>query len=121
MGLMCACFPTLASLRQPRRSRRPVQNVLPGTMNLRHKGYKQSGGLSVTTDRHDPDEPATLGLEQLSKPSAAVVTKITRGSASESEHGLMEDRQDPAFTESGEEIDKANAIITTVRMEHSYC
>ena len=121
MGLMCACFPTLASLRQPHRSRRPIQNVLPGTINLRRKRYKQSGGLSVTTDRHDPNEPATLGLEQLSTPSAALVTKITSGSASESEHGLMVNPQHPVFTESGEEIDRANAIITTVRMEHSYC
>ena len=93
-------------------------------MNFRRKRYKHSREPSGTSDRHDPYQPAPLGLEQLNSlatPEAAVVTRITRGSASESVNELMVNPQDPVFTESGEEIDRANAIITTVRMEHSYC
>lgn len=68
-----------------------------------------------------PIAPKSRQPNQFTVPSPAVVTGISAGRDGRDGEGIGATIENTELTDSGEEIDRPNAIYKTVRMEHTYC
>ena len=121
MGLICVCVPALAPLLHRRRPSGPSHSILNGEPNSRRMYYAGTKRHSISLEEKDLFDPVDLGQPYgLTAPPPAVVTGIAGGVDSRDRGDGGIEMKDIASAESREEIERSHAILTTVRMEHSY-
>ena len=124
MGLICVCIPTVGTLARRRRLSHREHTMLDdgiscrrtsNTRNKRHSASLSKTGLFVS------GAPALGRLSKLATPPPAVITNVSGGLHSGCIDGTEMEMSDEGFAESREEVNRAHAIFTSVRMEQSYC
>ena len=124
MGLICVCIPTLGTLARHRRLGHQDHAILDDGISCRRTSNTRNRRRSASLDQKGLFERAALALGQPSKlttPPAAVITNVSGGLHPGCRYDTEIDMSDEGFVESREEIGRANAIFTSVRMEQSYC
>lgn len=120
MGLICVCIPTLAPLARKRGPPGPSPSILNGATVARRKYYGGSTKKSTSLDDDRLFDKLAAGHSTLVQLPVAVVTGIAGGLDAGTHGELGIEMKNSQRAQSGEDLDRSDGIVATVRMEHSY-